>query len=165
MAVGGSGPWAGRKDSFRNPLRSAEIAGELLALMHNPFREDLVSRARAEACTVVILGATGDLTHRKLVPALYNLAADGELPPGVKIVGCARRDWSDEFFRESLEKPTPLTGSRIRMSSYGPFLNSGSGALPITSGSHPVHIRRNTKPQLRSANARSYSRRILRSPS
>ncbi len=63
-----------------------------------------MSRTRPEACTVVILGATGDLTHRKLVPALYNLAADGELPPGVKIVGLARKDWSDEYFRESLEK-------------------------------------------------------------
>jgi glucose-6-phosphate 1-dehydrogenase len=72
--------------------------------MSNPFREELVSQARSEVCTVVILGATGDLTHRKLVPALYNLAAEGELPPGVKIVGMARRDWSDEYFRDSLEK-------------------------------------------------------------
>ncbi|MDB4300377.1 hypothetical protein N9925_00240 [bacterium] len=70
----------------------------------NPFREDLVSRNRPEACTVVIFGATGDLTHRKLVPALYNLAVDGELPPGVKILGFARRDWTDDFFREGLEK-------------------------------------------------------------
>lgn len=72
--------------------------------MSNPFREDLVSRSRAEACTVVIFGATGDLTHRKLVPAIYNLAVDGELPPGVKIIGFARREKSDEEFREGLEK-------------------------------------------------------------
>ncbi|MEM9080096.1 MAG: glucose-6-phosphate dehydrogenase [Verrucomicrobiota bacterium] len=71
--------------------------------MSNPFRDDLVARLKAEACTVVIFGATGDLTHRKLIPALYNLAVDGELPPGVRIVGFARRDWSNEFFRESLE--------------------------------------------------------------
>ena len=45
--------------------------------MSNPFREDLVSRNRPEPCTVVIFGATGDLTHRKLIPALYNLAVDG----------------------------------------------------------------------------------------
>jgi glucose-6-phosphate 1-dehydrogenase len=70
----------------------------------NPFREDLVSRNRPESCTVVIFGATGDLTHRKLVPALYNLAADGELPTGVQIIGFARRDWTDESFREGLEK-------------------------------------------------------------
>ncbi|MFT6595382.1 MAG: glucose-6-phosphate 1-dehydrogenase [Akkermansiaceae bacterium] len=72
--------------------------------MSNPFREDLVSRNLAEACSVVIFGATGDLTHRKLIPALYNLAGDGELPAGVQILGFARRDWSDEFFREGLEK-------------------------------------------------------------
>ena len=39
----------------------------------------------------MIFGATGDLTHRKLVPALYNIAADGELPPAVAVVGFARR--------------------------------------------------------------------------
>jgi glucose-6-phosphate 1-dehydrogenase len=53
---------------------------------------------------VVIFGATGDLTHRKLIPALYNLAVEGELPPGVKILGFARRDKSDAVFREGLEE-------------------------------------------------------------
>ncbi len=72
--------------------------------MSNPFREDLVSRTRPEACSVVIFGATGDLTHRKLIPALYNLAVDGELPPGVKIVGFARREKSDEEFRCGLRE-------------------------------------------------------------
>jgi len=72
--------------------------------MSNPFRDDLVSRSRAEACTIVIFGATGDLTHRKLIPALYNLAVDGELPSGVKIVGFARREKSDEEFRSGLKE-------------------------------------------------------------
>src|SRR5687767_6211823 len=69
----------------------------------NPFREDLVARSRPEPCSVVIFGATGDLTHRKLVPALYNLAVDGELPTGVKIIGFARREKSDAEFRAGLE--------------------------------------------------------------
>jgi glucose-6-phosphate 1-dehydrogenase len=72
--------------------------------MSNPFREDLVSRSHPQPCTVVIFGATGDLTHRKLVPALYNLAVDGELPPGVKILGFARRSKSDGEFRSGLEE-------------------------------------------------------------
>ncbi len=72
--------------------------------MINPFREDLVSRNLPEACSIVIFGATGDLTHRKLIPALYNLAVDGELPSGVRIIGVARRDWSDEYFREELKR-------------------------------------------------------------
>ncbi len=75
----------------------------LTVFMSNPFREDLVSRSRPESCSVVIFGATGDLTHRKLIPALYNLAVDGELPSSVKIVGFARREKSDEEFREGLK--------------------------------------------------------------
>ena len=72
--------------------------------MSNPFREDLVSRSPAQPCSIVIFGATGDLTHRKLIPALYNLAVDGELPTGVKIIGFARREKSDEEFRTGLEE-------------------------------------------------------------
>ena len=70
----------------------------------NPLREGLTTRAVPQPCTVVIFGATGDLTHRKLVPALYNLAADGELPPAVTVVGFARREKSDDEFRRELEE-------------------------------------------------------------
>ena len=72
--------------------------------MKNPFRKDLESRSRPEACTVVIFGATGDLAHRKLIPALYNLQVEGALPAGVKIIGFARRTKSDEEFRSGLEE-------------------------------------------------------------
>jgi glucose-6-phosphate 1-dehydrogenase len=70
----------------------------------NPLREGLSTRAVPQPCSIVIFGATGDLTHRKLVPALYNLAADGELPPAVVIIGFARRNKSDEEFRRDLEE-------------------------------------------------------------
>src|SRR6267143_4511440 len=72
----------------------------------NPLREGLSTRAVPQPCSVVIFGATGDLTHRKLVPALYNLAADGELPPAVTIVGFARRPKTDDEFRRELEEST-----------------------------------------------------------
>ena len=72
--------------------------------MNNPFRKDLESRSRPEACTVVIFGATGDLTHRKLIPALYNLQIEGALPAGVQIIGFARREKTDEEFRQGLEE-------------------------------------------------------------
>jgi glucose-6-phosphate 1-dehydrogenase len=52
----------------------------------------------------VIFGATGDLTHRKLIPALYNLAAEGALPPAITIIGFARREKSSEQFRKELEE-------------------------------------------------------------
>ena len=72
----------------------------------NPLREGLSTRAIPQPCTVVIFGATGDLTHRKLVPALYNLSADGELPPAVAVVGFARRPKTDDEFRKEMEEAT-----------------------------------------------------------
>jgi glucose-6-phosphate 1-dehydrogenase len=72
----------------------------------NPLREGLATRAVPQACTVVIFGATGDLTMRKLVPALYNIAADGELPPALTVVGVARRKKTDEEFRKEQEEAT-----------------------------------------------------------
>ena len=72
----------------------------------NPLREGLSTRAVPQPCSIVIFGATGDLTHRKLMPALYNLAADGDLPPAVAIIGFARREKNDEQFRAELEEAT-----------------------------------------------------------
>ena len=70
----------------------------------NPLREGLSTRAVPQPCAIVIFGATGDLTHRKLIPALYNLAANGELPPAVAIIGFARRPKSDDDFRKEMEE-------------------------------------------------------------
>src|ERR1700732_1567940 len=72
----------------------------------NPLLQGLASRAMPEPCSVVIFGATGDLTHRKLVPALYNLAADGELPPAVAVIGFARGAKGEAEFRRELEEST-----------------------------------------------------------
>ncbi|MDQ3546409.1 MAG: glucose-6-phosphate dehydrogenase [Verrucomicrobiota bacterium] len=72
----------------------------------NPLREGLSNRAVPQPCAIVIFGATGDLTHRKLVPALYNIAADGELPPAVAVIGFARRPKTDEEFRAEMEEAT-----------------------------------------------------------
>ncbi|HNP71381.1 MAG TPA: glucose-6-phosphate dehydrogenase [Kouleothrix sp.] len=58
----------------------------------------------AAPCTVVIFGASGDLTQRKLVPALYNLRHDGLLPDGFALVGFARREKSDEQFRAEMHE-------------------------------------------------------------
>ncbi len=69
----------------------------------NPLREGLTARPQPKPCTVVIFGATGDLTMRKLLPALYNLAADGDLPPKTQILGFARRPKTDEEWRKEME--------------------------------------------------------------
>ncbi|MBS0540947.1 MAG: glucose-6-phosphate dehydrogenase, partial [Proteobacteria bacterium] len=55
-------------------------------------------------CTLVIFGATGDLTKRLLLPALRNLRRDGLLPDQFKLVGIASRDIGDDGFREHLRK-------------------------------------------------------------
>jgi glucose-6-phosphate 1-dehydrogenase len=54
--------------------------------------------------TIVIFGASGDLTQRKLIPALYNSLRKGRLPRQTRIVGFARRPWDDDAFREPLHK-------------------------------------------------------------
>ncbi len=53
----------------------------------------------AQPCTIVIFGASGDLTRRKLLPALYNLLVDGLLPENFAVLGLGRKDLSDEDFR------------------------------------------------------------------
>src|SRR5438309_12110918 len=70
------------------------------------LREGLSNHAVPQPCAIVTFGANGDLTHRKLIPALYNLAAAGELPPAVTVVGFARRPKSDDEFRKELEETT-----------------------------------------------------------
>lgn len=57
-----------------------------------------------DPCTIVIFGATGDLTARKIFPAIYNLAKDGHLSDKVVIIGAARRPFSDDSFRKEMEK-------------------------------------------------------------
>ncbi len=64
-----------------------------------------------DPCVVVIFGASGDLTSRKLVPALYDMAAVGALPPRTCILGCARSTMSDDAWRDRL-KPWAVEHAR-----------------------------------------------------
>jgi glucose-6-phosphate 1-dehydrogenase len=75
----------------------------MVASEANPLRQGLPNTRAPEPCAVVLFGATGDLTHRKLVPALYHLERGGQLPAECAIVGFARRDWSDEQFRAEIK--------------------------------------------------------------
>ncbi len=70
----------------------------------NPLRTGMRVQRTPDACAVVVFGASGDLTGRKLVPALYNLARMRMLPPGFSVIGFARRDWSDEQFRAQMKE-------------------------------------------------------------
>jgi glucose-6-phosphate 1-dehydrogenase len=57
---------------------------------------------RAPACSLVIFGASGDLTNRKLIPALHSLDCEGRLAPEMRVLGIARTPLSDETFRDQL---------------------------------------------------------------
>jgi glucose-6-phosphate 1-dehydrogenase len=59
-------------------------------------------RKVVEPCSVVIFGASGDLTARKLIPALYHLFKEKQMPAAFRVIGFARREKSDASFREEL---------------------------------------------------------------
>ena len=66
----------------------------------NPLREGLQDYRVIDPALMVIFGATGDLARRKLLPAIYNLAAQRVLPPGFTVVGVAKDEGSDAQFRK-----------------------------------------------------------------
>ncbi|MGZ8796099.1 MAG: glucose-6-phosphate dehydrogenase [Thermoanaerobaculia bacterium] len=70
----------------------------------NPLREGLDQERVPEASCLVIFGASGDLTQRKLIPALYSLAHEGLLPAGQSIIGFARPEYTDEAFRMAMRE-------------------------------------------------------------
>jgi glucose-6-phosphate 1-dehydrogenase len=70
----------------------------------NPLREGLEQERVPDPSCLVIFGASGDLTQRKLIPALYALAWEGLLPAGQTIVGIARAEMTDEEFRQAMRK-------------------------------------------------------------
>jgi glucose-6-phosphate 1-dehydrogenase len=68
----------------------------------NPLRdpEDRRLPRIAGPCGMVLFGVTGDLSRKKIMPAIYDLANRGLLPPGFSLVGFARRDWADQDFAQ-----------------------------------------------------------------
>ena len=70
-------------------------------LFVNPL-EEITTQKTLDPCIIVIFGATGDLTGRKLLPALYNLAKEGQLPSHFACVGFARRNKTNEQFRQEM---------------------------------------------------------------
>lgn len=71
---------------------------------NHPLEEAGVSSRFIDACVLVIFGATGDLTARKLLPAIYNLTREGQLPSQFAVVGVARRPKTNEQFREEMKQ-------------------------------------------------------------
>ena len=69
------------------------------AVLTNPLRVGLRQERVIPPQCLVIFGASGDLTHRKLIPALFELFRQRRLPSEFAVLGCARRPWSDDDFR------------------------------------------------------------------
>jgi glucose-6-phosphate 1-dehydrogenase len=106
----------------------------------NPLRDERMLGDRVPPPTVmVIFGASGDLTRRKLVPALYTLARDRRLPPSFAVVGVARRDLEHNVFRESMRaacnqfaRRRPVDDQLWATFSQGLFYSSGTFESPAT---------------------------------
>lgn len=70
----------------------------------NPLRAGMRLERTADPCALVIFGATGDLTRRKLIPALFRLSQQRQIPAEFAVVGAARHTLSDEEFRSSMRE-------------------------------------------------------------
>ncbi|MBP9841979.1 MAG: glucose-6-phosphate dehydrogenase [Simkaniaceae bacterium] len=90
--------------------------------MSHPLEELGQSARTIDPCVVIIFGATGDLTARKLMPALYNLRREGQLPTNFACVGFARREKSHEDFRKEM-KAAVGTHSRVKPLDEGLWKN------------------------------------------
>jgi glucose-6-phosphate 1-dehydrogenase len=93
-----------------------------------PMRVGLTAQRVPSPSTLVIFGATGDLTQRKLVPALFDLFCDSKLPEGFTVVGFARREKSNDDFRAELRdgssqfaRHSPADGDRWDQFARGLF--------------------------------------------
>ena len=73
-------------------------------MTENPLEEGLSLRRTPDPCALVIFGASGDLTHKKLMPALYALMVRRLLPPRFAIVGVARTEGDDDAFRKDMKE-------------------------------------------------------------
>src|SRR5262249_6204676 len=93
----------GRIVEFRRPL--LHIIRAMVDTEHldsAPCGHIGVERKVPEPCTIVIFGASGDLTARKLIPAIYHLCKDKLMPPQFRVIGFARREKTDESWRAEL---------------------------------------------------------------
>ncbi|MGC1195588.1 MAG: glucose-6-phosphate dehydrogenase, partial [Geitlerinemataceae cyanobacterium] len=86
----------------------------MISVLENPLRVGLQQDRVPEPQILVIFGASGDLTQRKLIPSIYQMKLERRLPPELTIVGVARRDWSHDFFREHLREGIEQFGGGLQ---------------------------------------------------
>lgn len=107
--------------------------------MHTDASQGPTGTHAPDPCVIVIFGASGDLTHRKLIPALYDLDRQGRLPAGTQIVGVSRTPMSDDQFREKLVESVKRFAAVFDAERWGAFArrvhyHAGDAASPGTFG-------------------------------
>ena len=85
--------------------------------------ESCLMESPSDPCTILIVGASGDLTSRKLIPALYDLFRKNALPDPFRIVGCSRTDLTDQIFRDRL-KETLSENPKLDLSKWDRFAST-----------------------------------------
>jgi glucose-6-phosphate 1-dehydrogenase len=109
-----------------------DVTDELSKVATNPLRVGLQLGRVPAPSIMVIFGVTGDLTARKLMPSLYDLAVQHPLPEGFSIVGVSHRDWDDETFRSEMHDAVkkgaraPVTDDSWALFARGLFYVKGS---------------------------------------
>ena len=99
-----------------------------------------------QPCAFVIFGASGDLTSRKLIPALYNLSCQDLLPPGFAIIGFAITAWDDESFRSQMrqwvkDSPEVLAFRPKLWDDFAPLLHYAAGDFTNPEGYEKLNAR------------------------
>lgn len=100
---------------------------------------ECVAPEPTDPCTIVIVGASGDLTARKLIPALFHLFVNDGLPETFQIVGCARTALDDQTFRRKME--TALTDSGIMDRNHWPAFSAVLHYQPVNYDELPSYTR------------------------
>jgi glucose-6-phosphate 1-dehydrogenase len=95
----------------------------------NPLRDGLRIEPSPGPTTIVIFGASGDLTRRKLLPALYQLSTEQRLPPRFSIVGVARTEMDDQGFRKQFREAIQASGAAEVAASFEEHLHYLTGEL------------------------------------
>ena len=99
---------------FEDEQNQLSVEGETIAASApdpGMSPKDCPGVEQTDPCTIVIVGATGDLTARKLVPALFNLYLNTGLPHPFQIVGCGRTELSEQQFRSKMEHALTINGN------------------------------------------------------
>ncbi len=98
------------KTEEKNSMNTTTMAATITPDLKTPFEYCLIEK-KPDPCIIVVFGASGDLTSRKIIPALFNLYVNNALPYPFLVVGCAHTKLSNHEFKDKMKNA--LTGANI----------------------------------------------------